>query len=343
MPAYKDAARNTWFVKFRYTDWQGIRKETTRRGFATKRDAKAFEEEFKRKISGSSNMTFECLYDIYLDDRKKNTKQSTISSIEYTAHNHLLDSLGKIPLSDITPNVIRKWQNKLATKGLSPSTMKQINRRLYAILNFAVKYYGVSNNPMSVTGTQGHYEKRIDYWSKEDFDTFYAALKRPIDKTLFLTLYYTGMRIGEALALTFADFDYDNASLTINKTMNHETHIITQPKTLASNRVCSIPTLVRDSIKNLKDKLPYDDGAIFPISYKVVYDHYKLAIKKSGVKSLPIHSLRHAHVSQLIAMGIPITAISKRIGHSSPQITLSVYAHAESDSDEKIAQMLENI
>ena len=72
MPAYKDTTRNTWYVKFRYTDWQGNRKETTKRGFPTKREAKEYEEEFKRKIQGTSDMSFSNLFKIYIDEYSDN-------------------------------------------------------------------------------------------------------------------------------------------------------------------------------------------------------------------------------------------------------------------------------
>lgn len=341
MPAYKDSKRGTWYVKFRYTDWQGARKETTKRGFATKREAKNFEEEFKRKLSGTSDMNFESLYEIYLDDRKKNTKHSTVLSIDTTVRNHILEPLKNLPLSDITPNVIRKWQNDMAAKDLADSTLKQINRRLSAILNFGVKYYGMGGNPMKVTGTQGHYEKRVDFWTKEEFEAFQGALESPIDKVLFDTLYYTGMRIGEALALTRDDFDYEAGTLTISKT-KAPTGEVTSPKTKSGNRTISIPETVRNEIKDMIGHLP-TDKEIFPIQYSSLQYRHEQAIKKAGIRFLPIHTLRHAHVSSLISLGVPITAISKRVGHSSPQITLSVYAHAEQNSEEKIAKLLENL
>lgn len=341
MPAYKDTKRGTWYVKFRYTDWQGQRKETTKRGFATKREAKDYEEEYKRKLAGQSRMTFASLYEIYLDDRKKNTKNSNVISIDATARKHLLEPLGNLPLSDITPNVIRTWQNGIAAKKLAPSTMKQINRRLSAILTFAVKYYGMSSNPMVITGMQGQYDKRIDYWTKEEFDAFYNALSHPVDKPLFMVLYYTGMRIGEALALTTADFDPVNGTLRVCKTKARNGEITT-PKTNAGNRTVTLPTHVRDMLKDFVDHLPYESGEIFAMSYNLVQSHHISAVKKSGVRFLPMHTLRHAHVSSLISAGVPITAISKRVGHSSPEITLSVYAHADADSDKKIADLLEN-
>jgi integrase len=74
-----------------------------------------------------------------------------------------------------------------------------------------------------------------------------------------------------------------------------------------------------------------------------VVNHYHKAIELSGVRPLPIHALRHAHASLLLAKGIPVPAVSKRLGHTSPQITLNVYAHATQDSDQEIADTLDTL
>ncbi len=340
MPAYKDTARNTWYVKFRYTDWQGNRKETTKRGFPTKRAAKEYEEEFRRKASGTADMSFASLLKIYLDDRQQHIKETSFYGIKTSMEKHVLPTIGQLPISAITPNVIRKWQNVLNGKGLRPSSILTINRRLAAILSFGVKFYGLPRNPMSVTGTNGRYEKHLDYWNKDEFDSFLSCVKSPIARALFLTLFYSGMRIGEALALTPDDVDFTTGKMSITKTLNRRGHATT-PKTASSNRVITLPTNVIQAARETYSRLSYAATRLFPLSYRQVYYHFNAAVKASGVRPLKIHALRHAHASILINNGVPVTAVSKRLGHSSPQVTLSVYAHASSDSDESIAKLLD--
>lgn len=341
MPAYKDTARNTWYVKFRYTDWQGNRKETTKRGFPTKREAKDYEEEFKRKIQGTADISFSNLFDIYIEDRQQHIKETSLYGIKTSIRKHVIPSLGHLPISQITPNVIRKWQNKLNSKNLRPPTILNINRRLVAILNFAVKYYGLPSNPMKITGTQGRREKALDYWSKEEFETFIASVNSPLYKAIFLTLFYSGMRVGEALALTPDDVDFKSCKITISKSLNQLGHITT-PKTVSSNRTLTLPTHVIHFVQETYSRLSYEAERLFPVSYSQVLFHFKRAIKVSGVRPLKIHALRHAHASILINNGIPVTAVSKRLGHTSPQITLSVYAHASDDSDKNIVKFLDS-
>ena len=150
------------------------------------------------------------------------------------------------------------------------------------------------------------------------------------------------MRIGEALALTTDDVDFKASKYTINKTLAYNGKI-TPPKTEFSNRTIILPSSTNQQIKSTFEKLDTESGRLFPTTYSSARYHYRKAISISEVRPLQIHCLRHAHASLLIAKGVPITAISKRLGHTSPKITLSIYSHTTQDSDENIANLLEAI
>jgi integrase len=147
------------------------------------------------------------------------------------------------------------------------------------------------------------------------------------------------MRIGEALALEKSDVDGN--TVTITKTRNRNWHV-TPPKTKSSVRTISIPDIAMSPLKEVCQRMP-DTQQVFPVTYTTCLHHFRRAVSASGVRPLTIHSLRHAHASLLIANGFPITAVSKRLGHTSPQITLSVYSHATKDSDQTIVETLENL
>lgn len=348
MPAYKDNRKGTWYVKFRYTDWQGNRKETTKRGFATKREAKEYEEEYKRKIQGTADMTLNSLFDIFHEDCSYRLKENTVTVYKYVYHRHISPTLGNIPISKLTPNTIRQWQNKLQEKEsrhhskLSSSSIWKINQLLSTMLNFAVKFYGLPKNPMKISGTQGRVKKRIDFWSEDEYGLFMEKMVHPICRPLFQLLYLSGMRIREALALTMPDVNFSTNTITVNKTLSPRGNIQT-PKTQSSNRVITMPSGIMQEISYMHDNLSYATDKLFPISYNTAMRQYTKAVEAAGIRHLPIHCLRHAHASMLIAKGVPITAVSKRLGHVSPQVTLSVYAHAEKDSDKNIAALLETI
>ena len=344
LPVYKDSKKGTWYCKFRYNDWQGNRRETTRRGFATKREAKEYEAEFIRKAQGTADMTLKSLYEIYLEDKRQKMKLSSFVGMKNSLDVYVMPILGDTPLSDLTPNSIRQWQNHLSQVDkkqggkLRPATLLSINRKLSALLNFAVKYYGLNRNPLAIAGTQGHGEKRLDFWSKDEFDKFLAEVKHPLFHCLFLLLFYTGMRIGEALALTKEDIEGNAISITKARSRQGQ---VTPPKTPSSVRTVTLPSIAFDCLKNVCQRIETDE--IFPFTYTAAHYHYKIAIEKAGIRYLPIHCLRHAHASLLIDMGVPIPAVSQRLGHTSPQVTMEVYAHATQDSDKLIADKLNTL
>ena len=113
MPAYKDEKTGKWFCKFYYTDWQGNNRQKWKRGFATKKEALAFEREFLEKQSANPDMTFQSLYELYMEDMTARLKQSTILTKKHICENHILPFFGKKPINEIKASDVRRWQNQL--------------------------------------------------------------------------------------------------------------------------------------------------------------------------------------------------------------------------------------
>ena len=89
MPAYKDEKTGKWFAKFYYTNWQGIKKQKWKRGFATKKEALGFERDFLEKQSANPDMTFQNLYEIYMEDMAARLKQSTLLTKKAVLQTHI--------------------------------------------------------------------------------------------------------------------------------------------------------------------------------------------------------------------------------------------------------------
>ena len=113
LSVHKDRKRGTWYVKIKYTDWTGEKKETTRRGFAKKKDAQLFEQDFHRQKQGSHSMSFKALYDLYMEDIKPRIRPTTYRSKEYMFTSKVLPFFANLPCDQITPAKIRQWQNEL--------------------------------------------------------------------------------------------------------------------------------------------------------------------------------------------------------------------------------------
>ena len=173
--------------------------------------------------------------------------------------------------------------------------------------------------------------KEMLFWTKEEYLKFIdAMMDNPMLYYAFEILYWCGIREGELLALTPADFDFKKKTLRINKSYQRlqGKDVITTPKTKKSNRVIQMPDFLCDEIQDYFKHL-YGleaDSRIFPLSKYALKRGMAYGCKASGVKVIRIHDLRHSHVSLLINMGYSAVAIGNRVGHESVEITYR-YAH----------------
>ena len=169
------------------------------------------------------------------------------------------------------------------------------------------------------------------FWTKEEYLKFAdVMMDKPISFYAFEMLYWCGIREGELLALTPADFDFEKRTVTINKSFQHLNgrDIITTPKTEKSNRTIQLPKFLCDEMQDYL-KMLYDVGMkdrMFPVTKSYLHREMDRGSKVSGVKRIRIHDIRHSHVSHLIDLGFSATAIADRVGHESIDITYN-YAH----------------
>ena len=343
MPAYRDEKTKTWYVKFRFTDWQGKSKHTTKRGFKTKKDALNYEHEFKATAEERVDITVASLAEKYIEDRKLHVKINTFLSLQQTIRNHILPYLGDLKLTELTPAVMRNWQNQIVQMNLKPSTTNHINRYCSSLLNFAVKYYDLKQNPLRLIGSIGKRENRMVFWELSEFNQFINEVENPKYKVCFLLLFYSGMRVGELLALNLEDFDFQENKIRITKSKIEKNGEITQPKTPYSIRTIDMPVGIMQSVKAYVDKLDEVTRPLFMTTQKNLLASIHRYAKKANVKDICVHDLRHSHASLLIHCGIPITTISRRLGHNSPKITLEVYSHMYAESSEQTANKLQEI
>ena len=280
MPAYRDEKNKTWYVKFRYTDWQGKSKQTTKRGFKTKKDALNYEHEYKATSEEKSDITVATLAEKYLEDRRLYVKASRYAALEQTIRIHILPYVGELKLTELTPATMRHWQNELKKQNFSPSTLSEYNRRCSTLLNFAVKYYGLTANPLRVIGSIGQMESRVDFWELSEFQRFMTFVKNPRHKVSFLLLFYSGMRAGELFALNAGDFDFVKNQISITKSKMQINGEITTPKTKYSVRVIDMPPAVMQEVKDYINRLDEVTEPLFTRIFKESFDKFIVSIQQ---------------------------------------------------------------
>lgn len=346
MAVYKDPVKKTWFCKFRYTDWQGKSHVTTKRGFKTQREAKAYEAE---KLSKTSvDIVLGDVLDAYLRDRKPNIKHSSFSSLERAVRKFIRPQLGHIKICDLDAKILREWElwlqgyvSPLTNKPISNSYLHSVCSWLSSIFNYSVKYYGLPSNPMQIVGLLGCNEASQAFWTVEQYNAFKAVLPSSELKLCFDMLFYSGMRLGELLALTPADIDYSKGTVSVSKSVIFSTGRIEEPKTKYSVRIISMPATLLEQVREHVDKFYEAPERIFNINYQRIERAIKKYAKVAEVPTIRVHDLRHSHASLLIHEKTPITAISKRLGHASPATTLRIYSHMYNEAQTEIADLLD--
>jgi integrase len=275
----------------------------------------AWEREQLNKTTADLDMTFDSFIEKYTGDMKSRIKENTWMTKEHIIQSKLVPYFGKRKLCDISAQDVIAWQNEMINhrdengKAYSPVYLKTLHNQLSAIFK----------------------NREMLFWTKAEYLKFIdAMMDKPLSFYAFEMLYWCGIREGELLALTPADFDFESGTVSINKSYQrlNGKDVITTPKTKKSNRVIKMPQFLCDEMKEYI-KMFYsaaDEDRIFPITKHYLKHEMERGCKTTGVKRIRIHDIRHSHVSLLIDMGFTALAIADRVGHESIDITYR-YAH----------------
>lgn len=361
MPAYKDTSNNTWYCKFNYKDWKGERHTKFKRGFTTKREAAQYERSFLDKMANSPTTLFKHIVEAYMQDIKSSIKDGELKEYSYKMRTYQLKRIqpyfDNMPINEITPEHIRQWQiEELAD--LKPATKKTYLVFLGAIFNFACTYYQLQKNPCTIKGKTRKAKQPqkpvMQIWTISQFKLFIEALlqrkkkqgqKHPAQyyAAFFNLLFYSGCRIGEALALTVGDFVGGNIYISKSRNPYNE---ITPPKTDKANRCISLPQtvveLLEKHISSLQDNST--TAPLFPKLSRLTVA--KLINDVSPLANIPvirIHDIRHSHASMLINANVQPLLISERLGHENIQTTLNIYSHLYRSTTEQISSLIEDL
>ncbi|MFR4917901.1 MAG: tyrosine-type recombinase/integrase [Coprococcus phoceensis] len=351
MTAYKDEKTGKWFAKFYYTNWQGIKKQKWKRGFATKKEALGFERDFLEKQSANPDMTFQNLYEIYMEDTAARLKQSTLLTKKAVLQTHILPFFGSKPINEIKASDVRRWQAKLMSSpnNYSQTYLKKINTELNSIINYAKRFYDLNTNPCGKAGTIGKAKaEEMDYWTYDEYIAFREGVK---DKSLsyicFEVLYWTGMREGELLALSPADIDLDNKTISINRTYQRieGKDVFTSPKTRKSKRKIPIPDFLCQELSDYIQSryMPDADERLFPVTKSYLSHEMIRGCKNTDVKKIRIHDIRHSHASLLINQCCDALMLADRLGHEKVSTTLNTYSHLFPHKQQELVHSLESL
>lgn len=356
MAVYKEK-NGTYKVQFYKTNGKGEKVLTTKRGFPDKASAELFSA-MQKNNKGKYNIgdvKIETFVEMYFKD-KRNLKEKSIKNKKNIIDKHILnvgnvDAIASFKgkkLKDITAKAIIDWQNAKIDEGYSDAYLLSIRKELSALLNHAEAVYHLENNPSKGVPRMGSFDSgEVEFWTVDEFEHFIESVSNREDMyyVIWMTLFYSGIRLGELLALKPTCIDFEKSSIKISETYHrsNKEDVFTTTKTKAGSRTVYMPAFVMDILKEYLDNRP-DIGRndrMFPVVHKTVQNHLRAEIYKTNLKYIHVHCLRHSHVAHLINLGYKIEVISKRVGHKDTTITSRIYGHLYNTDEIEVANGLQ--
>lgn len=341
------------------------RKDINHNKFKSARDAYKESLRIKSKYeqqNGFANYKLkykDFLDEYYIPSYKSDVENSTFKSRQST-FKHLKKWFGGKKLRDIRPVDCEQFRVYLLnTSGYSQGFASLIYCMFRNTLDYAVRMDFLINNPSRKTKAINKGKTHVAFWTKAEFEKVLSVIytKDYYQHMCFviLYLYFTcGMRVSEGLALTYDDVDFNKRRLNIHKTldMKNKREYVVKPYTKTINGIRTI-SLDKDTCQVLndwkKDQEAHGvkDGFIMsydgtPMSRTTIPLIVKRFAKLAGVKPIQAKGLRHSNVSYLInEFNADVLTVSRRLGHSGPDITLKYYSHLWPRNDERIADEME--
>lgn len=346
-----------WFAKYRLPDGRQVQKrigpawsERGRppAGCFTKRTAEAWlrsvldearrgpPEGVVRPDVSFSDAATEWLRFIEQDRERK---PSTIKDYRSALDCHLLPAFGSMQLEEVTPPAIEAWRRTLT--GLSSRTRNKLLVLLHGIFKRAQSVYGVPMNP--VARIEKHSERAsgdIQVFSPEEVWALVRAAASEQDAAIYLTAAFTGLRLGELLALRWRDVDF--AGSTIRVRASYASGHLTTPK---SGKVRAVPLApdVAQALAQLgqrrhwvgADDLVFAGEVGFYLDGSALSRRYKAALKRAGLRPLRFHDLRHTFGTRMIAKA-DIRRVQEWMGHSNIQTTMKYLHYAPREEDARL-------
>ncbi|MCY8144339.1 tyrosine-type recombinase/integrase [Bacillus haynesii] len=343
----------------------GKRKQITRRGFETKKEAEQVAATITHEIEKETFIREkDILFKDFITDflelvAKSSVKPSTFSGYTKVVNKRLIKSFGHMKLKSLTPHLITKYYNDLLSEGLTPEYIQYIHSILKSSSKVAVEWKYIKNNFMDHVKAPRRTKKNVETWSIEECNTFLNRMRQQKEH-IFMLYYlalYTGMRRGEILGLKWQDIDFEDKRIYVRNSLYYVSGqglVLQSTKTKSGNRNIAI---TKEDIRELKAYKIKKQEQLLQVGMNLTGNHFVISafggepvnpntihkqflydIKLAGVKRIRFHDLRHTHATIMLEIGENSKVVSERLGHANTSITLDKYSHVTQNLQKSSAE-----
>lgn len=350
-----------YFFRIKYKDILGNIHDYGSPKFKTLKEATSEEAIYKIKIqqniSYTNSVTFEQVINEYLVSKEKTTKKQTL--LKNKIYARYLDPIKKVKINDFDMLKYKIIKKSIEELNFTSEYSNRLQNFLKSIIIYSNKYYNTSDaivkffEPFKDVNKQ---ESELQFFTYDEYLKFDSVIDNFMHHVFFETLYFMGVRQGEAQALTWNDIDFNKNEININKTLTTkikgEKWTISTPKTKKSTRILPVPKRLLNDLKELKLEAKkfidfeeswfvFGNSTCFPET--TIQKYKNKYCELAQVKQIRVHDFRHSTASLLINKGASIALVSKYLGHSNISITLNTYTHMYKSELVQISNVLDNL
>ena len=338
-----DEKKQIYFVQVKYRDPVSGKQRSKRKcGVQGKRNALNTERKMIQDLGDlTTTTTFRQMWTLW--DKHTEATGDTLRLHKEHFEKRYADYVD-MPMSKVSKAQLVNWRAQLSMDDrISTATKNMTIQYVCSVYRFAHEVYDFKNTalvlkPLKQTNEEIMAEMQV--WTPEEYAKFSEKVDNPLYKLYFDTLYWTGMRRGEAIALQKSDLN--GKWLFVHASQRTAKEGLKPTKTKQIRHIMIDDVLAEDLKPLLKEPGPYLFGGETILAPTTIDRKFREAIQKSGVKRIRIHDLRHSHATWLINNGANIVAVSKRLGHASIEQTLKTYTHLLRNTDEKLMEKINN-
>ena len=362
---YKKSGKEHYYYAFEVKKGDGKRKTIKKRGFKTKTEARNAERNAKLEWDkGTYTDPSNILFGEFIEDwlkKKNDISPETRHTNEGHLRNHVIPSLGSIPLQKINADHIEDFILELQGKGMADGTVRKIFNLVQTCFKYAQKRELIGKNPFDLleNGSKPKQSNpKVDYWTKDEVKEFFSNLDHRL-RILFILAIYTGMRRGEILGLRWEDIDFGNNQFRIFRSSRPLQGLTKSVKTVSGYRTITFSGVVKSELikhlELLKEEKElfgneYEDNNLVvcqPNGRRISLGNFtrfwKSIVDRTGMRYIRFHDLRHTCASLLLSADVHPKVVQEQLGHSSIRVTMDKYSHMMPNMQAEAAKTMEDL